>query len=104
MSNSNTNLVQHWLKVDWKKHPQADSWKQDDIEEQIFMTGIEHGSLVTRGSWFAFDSEKKQKDMFFRATFAAAPNDQIELAIQRFGDAIREVFQLQKTNGVNGTV
>lgn len=32
--------------------------------------------------------------MFFRASFAAAPSDKIQEAIRRFGEALRESFQL----------
>ena len=89
------------MEVDWKKHPLAESWSLLDIEEQIFMASIRHGALVTRSSWFFADSTKEQKQMFFRATFAAAPFDQIDLAIKRFGDAVREVFDLKnRLNGV----
>jgi aromatic amino acid aminotransferase I len=89
--------------VDWRKHPQADSWSHDAIEEQIFMMSIEKGALVTRGSWFFADEGEEQDKMFFRATFAAAPFDQIDLAIQRFGAAVREVFGLEVStqNGVH---
>jgi aromatic amino acid aminotransferase I / 2-aminoadipate transaminase len=87
--------------VDWRKHPLAASWTHDEIEEQIFLASIDHGALVTRGSWFFASTNAEQSRMFFRATFAAAPSDQIDAAIKRFGDAIREVFGLEKaTNGV----
>ncbi|KAF2675222.1 PLP-dependent transferase [Microthyrium microscopicum] len=85
----------HWMKVDWKKHPLAASWTHQEIEEQIFMAGVDHGSLVTCGSWFYADDDVEEEQMFFRATYAAAPFDQIDLAIQRFGEALRDVFGLQ---------
>jgi aromatic amino acid aminotransferase I len=89
------------LEVDWRRHPLAASWAHDEIEEQIFMASIDHGALVTRGSWFFASSDTEQPSMFFRATFAAAPFEQIDAAIKRFGDAIREVFGLEKvTNSV----
>jgi aromatic amino acid aminotransferase I len=60
------------------------------------MASIEHGALVTCGSWFSANSNCQQSSIFFRATFAAAPFDQIEAAIKRFGEAVREVFGLEK--------
>ena len=66
------------------------------------MASVDQGALVTRGSWFAADLGP-QKRMFFRATFAAAPFDQIDAAIKRFGTAVREVFGLETlVNGSNG--
>jgi aromatic amino acid aminotransferase I len=80
---------------------------QDAIEEQIFLATVDEGSLVTRGAWFLSNPEVQQEYMFFRATFAAAPLDKLEIAIQRFGNALRRVFELDEkkvegTNGVNG--
>jgi aromatic amino acid aminotransferase I len=59
------------------------------------MASVERGALVTKGSWFYADEGYREQDgMFFRATFAAAPFEQIDLAIQRFGAAVRDVFGL----------
>lgn len=55
---------------------------------------MEHGSLVSRGSWFKADNKRPEEKMFFRATFAAASADQIDEAIKRFGDALRAQFGL----------
>jgi hypothetical protein len=67
----------------------------EEIEEQVFMASIGQGALVTKGSWFYADEGFREQDcMFFRATFAAAPFEKIDLAIQRFGAAVREVFGL----------
>ena len=59
------------------------------------MASIDHGALVTCGSWFCADSDCQQSNIFFRTTFAAAPSNQIEAAIKRFGDAVREVFGIE---------
>lgn len=58
------------------------------------MASVEHGSLVSRGSWFKADNKRPEEKMFFRATFAAASADQIDEAIKRFGDALRAQFGL----------
>jgi hypothetical protein len=65
------------------------------------MASIDRGALVTKGSWFFADEGFRQQDgMIFRATFAAAPEGQIDLAIQRFGAALRDVFGLQSAGAV----
>ncbi|TKA78114.1 hypothetical protein B0A49_01798 [Cryomyces minteri] len=86
----------HWLRIDWRKHPLARDRTVTDLEEDIFMASIRHGALVMRGSWFYADNTVKHDTMFFRATYAAAPEDKIQEAIRRFGDAIRESFGLEQ--------
>jgi aromatic amino acid aminotransferase I len=87
--------VQHWLRVDWRRHPRAGALSHEEIEELVFMASVERGALVTKGSWFYADEGFRAQDaMFFRATFAAAPEGQIDLAIRRFGAAVRDVFGL----------
>jgi aromatic amino acid aminotransferase I len=83
------------LKVDWKKHPQVASMSMDAIEEQVFMATIDAGALVTKGTWFQASPVANQDSIFFRATFSAAPLDKLELAIERFGVAVRRVFELE---------
>lgn len=92
----------HWLEVDYTKHPMAGKMSLEDIEERIFMASIDEGALVTRGTWFSANPVADQKTMFFRATYAAAPGEHINLAIQRFGQAIRKEFGLiSSVNGVD---
>lgn len=96
----------HWLQIDWKKHPHYATKSLDDIEEEIFQTIIKHGTLLMKGSWFFADRFTPRDTMFFRATYAAAIFEQIDEAIRRFGDAIRDAFEIQPSgNGVhvNGT-
>ena len=96
-------MAKHWLQVDWRKHPRAGELPHEAIEEQVFMASVERGALVTKGSWFYADEGYREQDgMFFRATFAAAPFDQIDLAIQRFGAAVRDVFGLEAPGLVVG--
>ncbi len=47
-----------------------------------------------KGSWFRAEGDV-DKDMFFRATFAAAPGDQVAEAIRRFGEALRGEFGIE---------
>ncbi|KAI1028292.1 hypothetical protein LB503_002802 [Fusarium chuoi] len=59
-----------------------------DIEEAIFNQAQENGVLVSRGSWFMHDKTELD-EVSFRLTFAAAQEDSLERAVERFGSAIR---------------
>ncbi|KAL4864817.1 hypothetical protein BDV12DRAFT_7227 [Aspergillus spectabilis] len=84
----------HWIEIDWKKHPELTSGKtRDSIEETLFHAAVDNGVLVSRGSWFKAAGRTEDK-MFFRATFAAASEENITEAIKRFGDALRAEFKL----------
>ncbi|KAL1637191.1 Aromatic/aminoadipate aminotransferase 1 [Neofusicoccum ribis] len=85
----------HWLQIDWRKHPHASSKSITEIEEEIFLKAVDKGALVIRGSWFYAEPDAKHESMFFRASFAAAPSGHIQEAIRRFGEALRESFELQ---------
>lgn len=84
----------HWIKVDWKKHPSAKQGHHA-IEQAIFQGAVDQKVLVSCGSWFAVDPSHEE-DMFFRATFAAAPGDQIQEAIKRFGETLRTEFGIKE--------
>ncbi|CZT02963.1 hypothetical protein WAI453_012188 [Rhynchosporium graminicola] len=85
-----------WLKVDWKQHPHAKTKTHAEIEEEIFLAAVEEGVLICKGSWFTAERDGfVQAEMFFRATFAAAANDQMTEAIERFGVAVRLSFGLK---------
>jgi aromatic amino acid aminotransferase I len=87
---------QHWIKLDWKKHPGFTAGKtHDEIEEAIFLGSVDKGVLVSRGSWFLAERSQPEVDMFFRATFAAASETEIVEAIKRFGVALRAEFKLE---------
>ncbi|KAI1106648.1 PLP-dependent transferase [Jackrogersella minutella] len=83
-----------WLKVDHTKHPQAATKSILEIEEDIFESGIDKGVLAIRGSWFQAEQGLPPSGLFFRTTFAAASEDDMERAIERFGAAVRESFGL----------
>lgn len=91
----NVNNLQHWIEVDWKKHPKLSSGKTHQaIEEDIFKAAVDKGVLVSRGSWFRANGSCAEDKMFFRATFAAATEEKIYEAISRFGEALRAEFSL----------
>ncbi len=84
------------MKVDWHKHPHAKNKAILDIEEEIFIAAVDQGVLVSRGSWFTAEREGfEPRDMFFRATFAAASEEKMTEAIERFGIAIRNSFDVE---------
>ena len=90
----------HWIKIDWQKHPLKEKKSLLEIEDEIFLAAIDKGTLTSKGSWFRAETDNPGDGMFFRTTFAAAPADQVGEAIERFGAALRAVFQLaENTNG-----
>jgi aromatic amino acid aminotransferase I len=82
------------MKINWQKHSEAKTKGIGEIESTLFDACIEQRVLLTPGSWFCAERNAHHEDMFFRATFAAAPADQMSEAIKRFGIAIRAIFKL----------
>lgn len=81
------------MKINWHLHPSAKTKSLLDIEEEVFLAAVEKGVLMSKGSWFVAERDGfEQTDMFFRATFAAAAEDAMTVAIERFGEAVREAF------------
>ena len=59
------------------------------------MAAIDEGVLVGRGSWFIAEKGTFVLDsMFFRATFAAASEDKMTDAIERFSIALKRTFEV----------
>ncbi|KAK7968896.1 Aromatic amino acid aminotransferase [Apiospora saccharicola] len=81
-----------WLKVDHTRHPHASSKSLLELEEQIFDSCIDKGVLACRGSWFSAEPDRPQSGLFFRTTYAAASEEQMAVAIERFGQAVRGSF------------
>ncbi|KAI5366184.1 Putative aminotransferase, class I/classII, pyridoxal phosphate-dependent transferase, major [Septoria linicola] len=97
----------HWLQIDYKKHPGYLNGTKSlvNIEEDIFLACVRHGTLLMKGGWFCADKSAKRDTLFFRATYAAAQFDKIEEAIKRFGNAVRDEFgKISYPKGVNGHV
>jgi aromatic amino acid aminotransferase I len=64
-----------------------------EIEDEVFLAAVDEGVLVSKGSWFIAERESfVPRDLFLRATFAAASEDNMTTAIERFGVAIRKIF------------
>lgn len=79
--------------MNWHLHPHAKTKTLSEIEEEIFLAAVDEGVLVSKGSWFVAERAGfVQTEMFFRATFAAAAEDKMTEAIERFGAAVRASF------------
>ncbi|KAJ4252455.1 hypothetical protein NW762_011056 [Fusarium torreyae] len=65
----------------------------ESIEENIFTQAQENGVLVSRGSWFMHD-KTELREVSFRLTFAAAQEDSLDRAVERFGSAIQTYMAL----------
>ena len=83
-----------WVKVNWAEHPDSGHKSLSAIENEIFRACIERGVLLSPGSWFRAERHAAPKELFFRATFAAAESEQMGEAIRRFGEALRAVFRI----------
>lgn len=83
---------QLWLKIDYSKHPQGSTKALEEVEQEIFDSCIDGGVLVARGSWFLAEKQKPMPGLFFRATYAAASEENMNEAIRRFGQAVRASF------------
>ena len=94
----------HWIRVDWQKYPSNKATLKSvlEIEDEIFQAAIEQGTLISKGSWFRAELGDPGDQMFFRTTFAAAPEDKIREAVKRLGEALRAIFHLD--GATNGTV
>lgn len=92
-----------WLQIDHQRHPLFLSLKKlsgtseheivQKIEDKIFLSLVDEGVLVGKGSWFRAETDT-DKEMFFRMTFAAASEEKIVEAIERLGKGLEREFLL----------
>lgn len=84
--------------LDAAKHPAfATKYNSDpeEVEKAIFERALANGSLLVPGSWFKSPNfEQKGSEIFFRGTYASATMENIDLALEKFGKAIKDEFQL----------
>lgn len=80
------------MRIKWQLHPSASTKTISEIEDEIFLEAIEQGVAVCKGSFFSAERNEVGEDMFFRATFAAASEEKMTEAIERFGRAVKHVF------------
>ncbi|KAL7942336.1 pyridoxal phosphate-dependent transferase [Trichoderma barbatum] len=81
-----------WLTVDHTKHPSAGTRSLEEIEQEIFDSCIKSGVLVARGSWFLTEKDAPLPGLNFRATFAASSPENMNTAIARFSQAVKDSF------------
>lgn len=95
-------------------HPQAREKGFAAIEDEIFHANIAQGVLLIKSSFFRAPAanvtvplaarhdlivqsqgpKDQQIEMYFRATFGTAGEEEVEEGIRRFGEALRGVFGL----------
>lgn len=82
-----------WFKVDHTKYPSTNTKTLLELEDEVFLAAIDEGVLVSKGSWFIAERESfVPRELFLRATFAAASEENMTKAIERFGVAVRKIF------------
>ncbi|KAI2628982.1 aromatic amino acid aminotransferase-like protein [Xylaria nigripes] len=81
-----------WLRVDHTRHPDIGKKTIFEIEDEMFNACIERGVLACRGSWFLAGEDAELSGLYFRTTFAASSAADMDVAIERFGQAVRASF------------
>ncbi|KAG5756174.1 hypothetical protein H9Q70_001258 [Fusarium xylarioides] len=89
-----------WLRIDLSYHSSYQDSSPDkalklhgEIEQRLYEKGQGNGVLVAKGSWFSLETETQA--MFFRLTFASAPQSDLDQGVARFSEVLREEFQLE---------
>ncbi|KAM0279925.1 hypothetical protein ACHAO9_011442 [Fusarium lateritium] len=85
-----------WIKLDWRQHSLASKVHDESlsntfaaIEDSLYKGGLRKGTLCCKGSAF-FASNETPENMFLRTTFASISLEELDIAIQRLGEALRE--------------
>ncbi|TVY18629.1 Aromatic amino acid aminotransferase [Lachnellula arida] len=81
-----------WLKIDHLKHPLSRQLEPSAIEDLIYAESIKERALVLRGSWFRAEPSAQMEDVNFRITFASSTFEEMDLAVKRFGSALKRCF------------
>lgn len=100
-----------WVRLDVSRHSPIKSGyfvacgKSSELEDEdrIHTIAKRKGVLVSKGSWFAADWENSRTTCF-RMTFAAAPQSDLDEAVKRFGEAIREGLTISNDANPPGSV
>jgi aromatic amino acid aminotransferase I len=88
-----------WLRIDWLKHSSASFGSHSDeraqvvrtIEDRIYVRARENGVQVSKGSWFR-STAAPAREMYFRLTFAAAPEFSLEDGVKILAKVIEAEF------------
>ncbi|KAF2437234.1 PLP-dependent transferase, partial [Karstenula rhodostoma CBS 690.94] len=85
-----------WIRLNNVKNPEAKVLECGDdqsltslldMEDRIYTGARELGVLISKGTWFASNSDRTG-DLCFRLTFAAAAHGDLEVAVERFAKAV----------------
>lgn len=96
-----------WIKMDGRNHPKYRELNGDPlaIETDVYERGLKHGVQMIPGHWFIINdkTDPPQKELpvsedyanaiYFRGTFASAPEDKLVRAIELFGEHLVNVFK-----------
>lgn len=88
-----------WLRIDWLKHPTASFGYHGDeraqvvhkIEDRLYVRIMEDGVQVSKGSGFRSTSTPA-RELYFRLTFAAAPESSLEDGVKIIAKIIQAEF------------
>ncbi|KAJ3534237.1 hypothetical protein NM208_g7622 [Fusarium decemcellulare] len=87
-----------WIKLNWQRHSLSRNShggssleKFELIEDRVYRRALLKGTLCCKGSVFC-TSGSVPKNMFLRVTFASTSLEELDIAIQRMGAALREEF------------
>ncbi|KAI8287235.1 Aminotransferase swnA [Colletotrichum sp. SAR11_240] len=86
------------VRLDVSKHPAVkpleslESATILEIEDRIYKKSSVNGVLVTKGSWFAAETENV-REASLRLTFVAAPETALETAVEAFGRTVQGEFE-----------
>lgn len=89
-----------WIKIDGSKHPEFVSKynsNPETLELDLYEAGIAHGTQVIPGHWFLIKKKgytHEDGSLFFRGTFASAPEDVLREGIRLLGEVLTKEFNL----------
>jgi aromatic amino acid aminotransferase I len=82
-----------WMEIQYKQHPHFQQLGIDALEKELYLGAISHEVLVAQGSWFISDRDSPRPGLFFRATFASASLEMMQIAVQRFAQSLKDSFE-----------
>ncbi|KAF2025161.1 PLP-dependent transferase [Setomelanomma holmii] len=86
-------LEPKWSKANSPAIDDASCRHSFDVEGAIYEDARRRGVTISRDSWFQVHSEAEPRTIHFRLTFAAASESDLDLAVQRFADAIAAILK-----------
>jgi aromatic amino acid aminotransferase I / 2-aminoadipate transaminase len=87
-----------WIHVTGKKRVSDRLVQGKQLSEILFQKCLDNGVLVVPGEVFKAEISEdggEHDEVYFRGTFAAVPLDKLELGIERLGNTLKQVFDLE---------